>query len=142
MWFVDRLRRNNGTYIQPASSFTEIRVLVGTAALLAVTSVLALAVGTIVRRSAAAVSAVIALTVLPYILGVSSIGALQWMLRVTPAAGFAVQQTLHQYPQVDGVYIAAAGYYPLSPWEGFGILLGWTAIAVGVASLLLRKRDA
>jgi ABC-type transport system involved in multi-copper enzyme maturation permease subunit len=142
MWFVDRLRRHNGTYIQPASSFTEIRVLVGTAALLAVTSVLALAVGTIVRRSAAAVSAVIALTVLPYILGVSSIGALQWMLRVTPAAGFAVQQTLHRYPQVDGVYIASAGYYPLSPWAGFGVLLAWTALALGLAVILLRKRDA
>ncbi|HZV25227.1 MAG TPA: ABC transporter permease subunit [Acidothermaceae bacterium] len=142
MWFVDRLRRNNGTYIQPASSLTEIRVLVGTAALLAVTSVLALAVGTIVRRSAAAVSVVIALTVLPYILGVSSIGALQWMLRVTPAAGFAVQQTLHPYPQVDGVYIASAGYYPLSPWEGFAVLLAWTALALGLAFVLLRKRDA
>jgi ABC-type transport system involved in multi-copper enzyme maturation permease subunit len=142
MWYVDRLRRNNGTYISPASTLTEIRVLVGTAAVLAVAAVLALAVGTIVRRSAAAVAAVIALTVLPYILGVSSVGALQWMLRVTPAAGFAVQQTLHRYPQVDAVYIASAGYYPLSPWEGFGVLLGWTALALGVALVLLRKRDA
>jgi ABC-type transport system involved in multi-copper enzyme maturation permease subunit len=142
MWFVDRQRRNNGTYIPPASSLTEIRVLAGTAAVLAVAAVLALAVGTIVRRSAAAVAAVIAVTVLPYILGVSSVGALQWMLRVTPAAGFAVQQTLHRYPQVDGVYIASAGYYPLSPWEGFGVLLGWTALAFGLAVVLLRKRDA
>jgi ABC-type transport system involved in multi-copper enzyme maturation permease subunit len=64
------------------------------------------------------------------------------MLRVTPAAGFAVQQTLHRYPQVDGVYLASAGYYPLSPWEGFGVLLGWTAVALGLAVILLRKRDA
>jgi len=142
MWFVDRLRRHNGTYISPASALTEIRVLVGTAAVLAIAAVLALAIGTIVRRSATAVAAAIALIVLPYILGVSSIGALQWMLRVTPAAGFAVQQTLHQYPQVDGVYIASAGYYPLSPWEGFGVLLAWTALALGLAFVLLRKRDA
>lgn len=142
MWFVDRLRRNNGTYISPASSLTEIRVLVGTAAVLAIAAVLALAIGTIVRRSATAVAAAIALIVLPYILGVSSIGALQWMLRVTPAAGFAVQQTLHQYPQVDGVYIASAGYYPLSPWEGFGVLLAWAALALGLAFVVLRKRDA
>jgi ABC-type transport system involved in multi-copper enzyme maturation permease subunit len=142
MWFVDRQRRNNGTYIAPASSLTEIRVLVGTAAVLAVASVFALAVGTIARRSAAAVAAVIAVVVLPYILAVSSVGALQWLLRVTPAAGFAVQQTLHRYPQVDGVYIASAGYYPLSPWEGFGVLLGWTALALGLAVVLLRKRDA
>lgn len=142
MWFVDRLRRNNGTYIAPASTLTEIRVLVGTAALLAIASVLALAVGTIVRRSAAAVAAVIVLVVLPYILSVSSIGAMQWLLRVTPAAGFAVQETLHRYPQVDGVYIASSGYYPLSPWEGFGVLLGWAALAFGLALILLRKRDA
>jgi hypothetical protein len=142
MWFVDKLRRNNGTYIAPASAPTEIRVLVGTAALLAVASVFALAVGTILRRSAPAVAAVIALVVLPYILAVSSVGALQWLLRVTPAAGFAIQQTLHQYPQVDGVYVASAGYFPLPPWQGFGVLLGWTAIALGLAAFLLRKRDA
>ncbi len=142
MWFVDRQRRNNGTYISPASALTELRILVGTAAVLAIAAVLAVAIGTIVRRSATAVAAVIALIVLPYILGVSSIGALQWMLRVTPAAGFAVQQTLHQYPQVDGVYIASAGYYPLSPSEGFGVLLAWTALALSVAFVLLRKRDA
>ena len=142
MWFVDRQRRNNGTYIAPASALTEVRVLVGTAAVLAVASVLALAVGTVMRRSAAAVATAIALVVLPYILSVSSIGALQWLLRVTPAAGFAVQQTLHRYPQVDGVYIASSGYYPLSPWEGFGVLLAWTALALGVAAILLRKRDA
>lgn len=142
MWFVDKLRRNNGTYIAPASSLTEIRVIVGTAALLAVASVFALAIGTILRRSAPAIAAVISLVVLPYILAVSSVGALQWLLRVTPAAGFAVQQTLHQYPQVDGVYVASAGYFPLSPWQGFGVLLGWTALALALAAFLLRKRDA
>ncbi|HTC69419.1 MAG TPA: hypothetical protein VK662_07620, partial [Acidothermaceae bacterium] len=125
-----------------ASTLTELRVLVGTAAVLAVASVFAVAIGTIVRRSATAVAAVIALVVLPYILAVSSVGALQWLLRVTPAAGFAVQQTLHRYPQVDGVYVASAGYYPLSPWEGFSVLLGWTALALGLAAVLLRKRDA
>lgn len=142
MWLVDRLRRSNGAYIAPASIFTELRVVIGTAALLAVSSVFALAVGTILRRSATAVAAVLALVVLPYILAVSSIGALQWLLRVTPAAGFAVQETLHRYPQVDGVYIASAGYYPLGPWAGFGVLCAWTAVALGLAVFLLRKRDA
>lgn len=142
VWFVDRLRRNNGTYIAPASSLTEIRVVVGTAALLALASVLALAVGTILRRSASAVAAVIALVVLPYILAVSSVGALQWLLRVTPAAGFAVQQTLQKFPQVDGVYVASAGYFPLSPWEGLGVLCAWTALALALAGVLLHHRDA
>jgi ABC-type transport system involved in multi-copper enzyme maturation permease subunit/regulation of enolase protein 1 (concanavalin A-like superfamily) len=142
MWFVDQQRRNNGTYILPASSLTEIRVVVGTAAVLAIGAVFALAVGAVLRRSAWAVATAIALTVLPYILAVSSIGALQWLLRLTPAAGFAVQQTLHRYPQVNGVYIASAGYYPLPPWAGLAVLVGWTAVAVGAALFLLRKRDA
>ena len=142
MWFVDRLRRHNGTYIASADFVTEIRVVVGTAAVLAVASVFALAIGAMVRRSAAAVGAVIGLVVLPYVLAVSSVGALQWLLRLTPAAGFAVQQTLHRHPQVDGVYVASAGYFPLSPWQGFGVLLGWTALALGLAVFLLRKRDA
>jgi len=128
MWFVDNLRRNSGTYIAPASTFTEMRVIVGTAALLAVASVFALAVGTILRRSASAVAAVIVLVVLPYILAVSSVGALQWLLRVTPAAGFAVQQTLHQYPQVDGAYVADFEAGRLTALTASGQILGTVVI--------------
>jgi hypothetical protein len=101
-----------------------------------------LAVGTIVRRSAAAIAAVIALVVLPYILGASAIGPLQWLLRLTPAAAFSVQGVLHRYSQVDAVYIASSGYFPLSPWAGFGVLCLWTVAALGFAWYLLRKRDA
>lgn len=142
VWFVDRLRRQKGFPLQPASTFTEIRVVVGTAALLAVASILALALGTILRRSAAAIATVIALIVLPYVLAVGSVGGLQWLLRLTPAAGFAVQQTLHRYAQVDGVYAASAGYFPLSPAAGFGVLLAWTAAALALALFLLNRRDA
>ena len=76
--------------------------MVGTAALLAVAAVLGLAVGTLLRRSAGAVTAVIAGIVLPYLLatvpGILPAGAEQWLLRVTPAAAFAVQQTIHAVP--------------------------------------------
>lgn len=142
VWFVDGLRRHKGIYIAPASTLTELRVVVGTAAIVALSSVFALALGAILRRSATAVAAVISLVVLPYILAVSSIGALQWLLRLTPAAGFAVQQTLHRYSQVDGVYTAAAGYFPLSAPAGFGVLLAWTVVAFAFALFLLNKRDA
>jgi len=142
VWLVGDLRRNNGFYVVPASASTTARVIVGTAALLAVSSVFALAVGTIVRRSAAAIATVIALVVLPYILGASAIGPLVWLLRLTPAAAFAVQQGYHRYSQVDGVYTAAGGYFPLAPWAGFGVLCLWTATALGLALYLLRRRDA
>jgi len=116
----------------------------GTAALLAVAAVLALASGAVLRRSAAAVAAAIVGTVLPYLLAVSVLptGAAQWLLRVTPAAAFAVQQSVVQYPQVDNVYTPAAGYFPLAPWNGFAVLAGWTALTLGLAMFLLRRRDA
>ena len=120
-------------------------MIVGTAALLAVTAIAALAVGTILRRGAGAVAVVIVAIVLPYILAVASVlpaTAGQWLLRVTPAAAFAVQQSLIQYPQVSGQYTPANGYYPLSPWAGFAVLCGYTAVALGVAAVLLRRRDA
>ena len=137
--------RGNGNYVYPVSTSTEVRMIVGTAALLAVTAIAALAVGTILRRGAGAVAVVIVAIVLPYILAVASVlpaTAGQWLLRVTPAAAFAVQQSLIQYPQVSGQYTPANGYYPLSPWAGFAVLCGYTAVALGVAAVLLRRRDA
>jgi ABC-type transport system involved in multi-copper enzyme maturation permease subunit len=139
-----RLSANQGIYVFPVSWATEARVLLGTAALLAVGAVLALAVGTILRRSAAAITAVIAGVVLTYILAMASLVPLpvaEWLLRVTPAAGFAIQQSLPRWPQVTGVY-GLPQYYPLSPWAGFAVLCGYAVVAMGLAVLLLRRRDA
>ena len=52
----------------PVSLLTEVRMVAGTGALLAVAAVLALAIGTIVRRSAPAVAIVIVVIVVPYLL--------------------------------------------------------------------------
>ena len=76
---------------------TEVRLVVGTAALLAVAAVLALAIGTILRRSAGAVAAVVVLITLPYILSAAAVLPAvprDWLLRITPAAAFAMQQTV------------------------------------------------
>jgi ABC-type transport system involved in multi-copper enzyme maturation permease subunit len=139
------LLRDNGVFLVRASTLTEVRIVVGTAALLAVVAVLALALGTILRRSVGAVAAAILLTVLPYLLtvaGVLPVVAAQWVLRLTPAAAFAVQQSIPAYPQVDQAYTPAFGFYPLAPWAGFAVLCGWTAVALGLAGHLLRRRDA
>lgn len=142
---VEKLERDKGIYLLPVSPLTEVRVIVGTAALMAVAAVLALAVGTILRRSAGAVTLVISIIVLPYILAVAPVlplGPAQWLLRVTPAAAFAIQQSTPQYSQVVTAYTPGNGYFPLSPWGGFAVLCGYTVLAFGAAVLLLRRRDA
>ncbi len=137
--------RRHGLPVIPVPPATELRVIVGTAALLAVAAVFALAVGVLVRRSAAAATTVIAVLILPYVLALSAVlplGPSDWLLRVTPAAGFAIQQSLHRYEQVAGNYIPASGYYPMPYWAGFGVLCGYTAIALIAAAVRLRRRDA
>jgi hypothetical protein len=34
------------------------------------------------------------------------------------------------------------GYYPLPPYAGFAVLCLWAAAALGLAYVLLRRRDA
>jgi ABC-type transport system involved in multi-copper enzyme maturation permease subunit len=139
-----RTLRANGVYVHPASALTEVRVVAGTAALLAVSSVLALAIGSLLRRGAAAVTAVVVVIVLPYLLAVSVLpaGAADWLLRTTPAAAFAVQQATPRYFQVDNLYTPATGFFPLGPWTGFAVLCAWTVVAMGAAVLVFRRRDA
>jgi ABC-type transport system involved in multi-copper enzyme maturation permease subunit len=141
-----RALRGNGAYVYPASALTEVRVIVGTAAVLAVAAVIALAIGTILRRGVGAVAVVVVVIVLPYMFTVAAPilppGAADWLLRLTPAAAFAIQQTLIQYPQVTNTYAAAYGYYPLPPWAGLAVLCAWAALALSLAVFLLRRRDA
>jgi len=138
-----RVLRGNGVYVHPASTFTELRVVVGTAALLAVAAVLALALGVLLRRGTLAVTAAITVIVLPYLLAMTVLpaGAAQWLLRVSPAAAFALQQSAPEYHQVANLYTPPNGYFPLPPWAGFTVLAAWTAAALASAAILIRRRD-
>ena len=69
-------------------------------------------------------------------------GMSDWLARVTPAAAFAVQQTLVPYPQVASIYGPYNGYYPLAPWAGFAVLAGYAVLSLIVATVLLHRRDA
>ncbi|WP_020388319.1 ABC transporter permease subunit [Kribbella catacumbae] len=141
----ERLARSNGVYLFPVTSSTELRVALGTAALLAAASVLALSVGAIFRTSAGAVTTVIAAIVLPYLLVANPFmpaDAARLLTRVTPAAAFAVQQTLVQYPQVENPYTPYNDYYPLAPWAGLAVLAGYAVASLAIAAVVLRRRDA
>ncbi|TQS42148.1 ABC transporter permease subunit [Cryptosporangium phraense] len=136
--------RGNGVYVNPVPASTELRLIAGTALLLALCAVLALAVGAALRRSAPALVVVLALTVLPYLLAMTVLpsGASRWVLRITPSAAFAIQQSAVQYAQVDNLYTPPNGYFPLPPWAGLAVLAAWAAAAFALAVVLVRKRDA
>jgi hypothetical protein len=135
---------SNGIYVHAASIGAETRLVIGTALLLGLAALLALALGFILRRSAAAVATAIVVIVLPYVLAISVLpaGAGRWALEFTPAAGFAIQQTVTKYPQVDGLYLPGNGFFPLSPWAGLAVLAAWALAGLALAGFLLRRRDA
>jgi hypothetical protein len=138
--------RASGNSVYPVTALTEVRVIAGTAALVAVLAVFALGAGAILRHGAGAVATVIAVIILPYLLtaGISVLpaGAADWVLRVTPAAGFAIRQIIPAYPQVAASYTPFNDYFPLAPWAGFAVTCAWAASALLLAGLLLRLRDA
>jgi ABC-type transport system involved in multi-copper enzyme maturation permease subunit len=138
-----RVLRANGVYLHPVSTATEIRVVIGTGVLLAGSAVLALALGALLRRGITAVTTGIVVIVLPYLLALTVLppDAAQWLLRVTPAAAFALQETAPRYPQVENFYIPVNGYFPLPPWAGFAVLAGWAALALAAAAIVFRRRD-
>ena len=138
-----RVLRANGVYLHPASTATEVRLVVGTGLLLAGAAVLALALGALLRRGFAAVAAGIVVVVVPYLLAMTVLPPepARWLLRVTPAAAFAVQQSAVSYPQVDDFPIPVNGYFPLPPWGGLAVLAGWAAVLLGLAVVALRRRD-
>jgi ABC-type transport system involved in multi-copper enzyme maturation permease subunit len=139
-----QVSRAGGQYILPISALTELRVIAGTGAMLALASVLAMSIGAVVRRSVAAVAAVIVVILGPYILGVTGVlpaTASEWILRVSPVAAFAIEQSVPAYHQVIGQY-APPDYYPLAPLAGLAVLCGYVVLGLGLAAYLLRRRDA
>ncbi len=136
---------SQGQVLLPASLPTEVRVIVGTAAMLALAAVLAVSFGAILRRSAAAITVAILVVFMPFLLAVvnavpAGVGA--WLLRLTPAAGVAIEQSIPRYAQVSTVTNPVQGYDPLSPYAGFGVLCLWAAAALVLALVALRRRDA
>jgi hypothetical protein len=113
------------------ANLTVLRAVVGTAVLVALVAVLSLAVATIVRHTAVAVPLVILPLLIPSIVSTGlPLSAANWLTRLTPAAGFAVQQTITRYDTAVG------------PLVGLGILAAYAAVALGLATMLLRRRDA
>jgi hypothetical protein len=113
------------------ANLTVLRAVVGTAVLIALVAVLSLAVATIVRHTALAIPLVVLPLLVPSLVeGGLPLSVENWLTRLTPAAGFAVQQTITRYDTA------------IAPLVGLGVLAAYVAVALAVATLLLRRRDA
>jgi hypothetical protein len=135
----------HGVYLLPVSGWTTVRVVLGAGALLSATALIAYGIGTVTRRSLAAVVLAVVLLVVPQLLATTSVlpgGAASWLLRVTPAAGLALQQSIPAYPQVAVPYGVIDGYFPLPAWGGLLVLLGWAAVALVLGVARTVRADA
>jgi hypothetical protein len=122
---------------------TGLRIVLGTAVMLALAAVFILAVAVMLRRSVGVITVGIALFVGPWLVAAAasqSVGA--FLLRVTPFAATAVQQGVQHYPQSSAVCLASHGCYPLAPWDGVAVLAVWTVAALAAAWFVVRRRDA
>ncbi|MEV6158157.1 hypothetical protein AB0L53_48255 [Nonomuraea sp. NPDC052129] len=133
------LLRAHQNPIQPLTLGTELRVIVGFAALTAAAAVLALGLAALVKRAIVAIGLAIALVVVPYLL--ASAGLAPWLLVITPAAGFAITQSVPTFAHVDVGPSLFGSYYPLPPWAGLAVTCGYAALALGAAIAVHRRKS-
>ena len=110
---------------------TGTRVIVGLAVVSALCAVFTYCLGTLLRRGWAAVLGGLLLTVIPYVVATNPFlpdEVDRWILRVTPAAAFAVQQTGAEYPQVVAHFAPSNGYFPLPAWVGLAVLCAYLVV--------------
>ncbi|GGS48991.1 ABC transporter permease subunit [Streptomyces parvus] len=107
--------------------------LFGIAASFAVAAVLGLAVGTLVRHSAGAVTTVIGLLLLPSLFGPLFGDAERWIAGLSPTAA------LEKLTQTSDAAADAVG--SLGPWPSLLLVAAYTTVLMLGALVLLRRRD-
>ena len=108
-----------------------LRAVVGSGLYLAVLGLFALAIGALLRHTAAGIT-----------------GVIGFVLVLAPLAQLlpgSVGKHVHAYlPSEAGRLIAQAHQGPhdlVTPWQGFGVFCLWTAVLLGAAAYLLQHRD-
>lgn len=108
--------------------------LLGVALTLAATGLLGLAVGAVVRRSAGAVAAVVAILLLPALLAPLAGDLQRWVGGASPAAA------LEKLTQTSDATAETVG--TLGGWASLLVVTLYTALALGLAARRLRTSDA
>ncbi|SDL38873.1 ABC transporter permease [Streptomyces indicus] len=107
--------------------------LLGIAALFAVVAVLGLAIGTLLRHSAGAVTAVIAVMLLPSLFGPLFGNLQRWIAGATPTAA------LEKLTQTSDASAEAVG--SLGAWPSLALVTGYTLLLLLLAARSLHRRD-
>jgi ABC-2 type transport system permease protein len=120
----------------PIVSLTDepaLRAVVGSGLYLALVGLLSLGVGMILRHTAAAITTVFALLLVPFIAALLlPEHPRELVQRFSPmTAGLAIQRTVDR---IDSV--------PIGVWAGLGVLATWAAAALVGGFVVLHRRDA
>ncbi|RKN45087.1 ABC transporter permease [Streptomyces hoynatensis] len=107
--------------------------LLGVAALFPVAGLLGLAVGTLLRHAAGALTTVVALLLLPSMLGPLFGPAERWVAGASPTAAL---EKLTQSADADAQAVGSLG-----AWPSLALVAGYTLLALGGAATALRRRD-
>jgi ABC-2 type transport system permease protein len=124
-------RRHIGTNLGDPGA---IRPVIGAGLYLAVLGLLALGLGTLIRRTAGAIAAVIGLIIVLPVL-VQGL-PLSWQTAVSKYLPSAAGQAV-----IGRTKFAPPGQL-LPPWTGFAVLCAYTAAALIAAAITLNRRDA
>ncbi|HET6793616.1 MAG TPA: hypothetical protein VFH45_04195 [Acidimicrobiales bacterium] len=109
------------------------RAIVGAGLYLAVVGLLALGLGTLLRRTAGAIAAIVGLLwILP---GVTAALPLSWQRTIDPyLPSYAGQAIMGNTPMGPDRM--------LSPWVGLGVFAAYAAVALVAGAIALKRRDA
>ena len=108
-----------------------LRAVIGAGLYLAVVGLLGMALGFIIRNTAGAIATLFGILLVLPILG--DVLPASWASHVTP-----------YLPSNAGQAIMALQAAPntMAPWTGFALFVGYAAVAVAIAAVLLKRRDA
>ena len=122
------------------SSAQTLRMTVGLPLYLVAVCLLAFSAGALLRHTAGALTAVLGLLLV--IDNVVLLVPLRFFQEISPflpsAAGRRILFDEEMLASLDAVATGTV----LSPWQGYAVLLGWVALLLGTAAMLLRRRDA
>jgi len=108
------------------------RAVIGSGLYLTVLGLFALAIGSLIRHTAGAITTVIGLVLV--------------IFPLTGLLPYSWGAHIHAYmPTVAGQLITNDQQQPnqlLSPWQGFGVFCAWTALLLIIGGYLLKRRDA